>query len=296
MTDVFTDHLSITTPVDDWPAMRDDVLPMFDSIGACLEYDKDGESLWRSGSGTCKAQRRGLVTMLSATGAFLVGLRAAEMFGAYLAAIGSHRHRVTRLDASMDVKCDAALVIAALVDKVESDIGLHVTRKRVLPGDCSRFVHRRPDGLDTGTVYLGPANADVRPCIYDKRQERIDKGLCDVGPLARFECRIKKGMGPTLRDAFEPTAIFWRFMGDVLPTPANAPKWSASQVGFVLPVRVLDNPAQRLVKRLDSSTDLRDMIRLAREVGPFGLSFLQSRIADLYGHQVIELAAVPQVA
>lgn len=292
MTEVFCDHLSVTTPVDDWPAMRDDLAPIFDSIGASLEYDTDGESLWRTGTGTCKAKRYGLVTMLSATGAFLVGLRAADFFGAYLLAIGSHPHSVTRLDASMDVKQDTAPVIAAVVDKVASEEGLRVTRKRVRPADCSRFVHRRADGQDTGTVYLGPKDADVRPCIYDKQQERLDKGLCDVGPLTRFECRIRKGMGPTLRDAYEPTAIFWRFMGEVLPVPANAPTWASSEVGFVLPTRVMDNAAQRLVRRLDASADLRDMIRLAREVGPFGLSFLQSRIAELYGHQAIEVAAV----
>lgn len=292
MTEVFCDHLSVTTPVDDWPSMRAELAPVFDSIGAALEYDTDGESLWRAGTGTCKAKRYGLVTMLSATGAFLAGLRAAEFFGAYLATIGSHPHSVTRLDASMDVKQDTAPVIAALVDKVASEEGLRVTRKRVRPADCSRFVHRRADGQDTGTVYLGPKDADVRPCIYDKQQERLDKGLCDVGPLTRYECRIRKGMGPTLRDAYEPTAIFWRFMGEVLPVPANAPTWASSEVGFVLPVRVVDNPAQRLVRRLDASTDLRDMLRLAHEVGPFGLSFLQARIAELYGHQAIEVAAV----
>ena len=292
MSEVFCDHLSVTTPLDEWESIRQDLAPVFDSIGAALEYDSEGDTLWRAGTGTCKAKRYGLVTLLSATGAFLAGLRAAEMFGSYLATLGSRPHSVTRLDASLDVKQDAAPVIAALVGKVSSETGLRVTRKRVRPADCSRFVHRREDGQDTGTVYLGPKDADVRPCIYDKRQERLDKGLCDVGPLTRYECRIRKGMSPTLADAYGPAAIFWRFMGDVLPVPANAPTWSPSDTGFVLPVRIPDNAAQRLVRRLDASTDLRDMIRLAREVGPFGLSFLQSRIAALYGHPVPEVASV----
>lgn len=292
MTEVFTDHLSVTTPMDDWAAMRESVSPLFDSIGAGVEFDTDSETLWRAGTGTCRAKRYGMVMMLSATGSFLAGLRVKAILDEYLATLGQHRHSVTRLDASLDLPVDASPVIAALVAKVSSDEGLRITRKRVRPDDCTRFVHVRADGQDTGTAYLGPKDADVRPCIYDKRQERLDKGLCDVGPLTRFECRIRKGMGPSLHDASRPTAIFWRFMGDVLPRPANAPVWSPAEVGFVLPARVGLNATERLLRRLEFSADLRDMLKLAHEVGPYGLSFFQSQVAKLYSEHSPAVARV----
>lgn len=300
MSDVFCDHLSISMPVEEWDAFRQEVAPLFDMIGARVEFDQQdsrGESrlvLWHASPGTCRAERKGLVMWVSATGAFLAGLRCARIFQSYLATIGSRPHRVTRLDASLDRKEDAAPVLARLVDQVFSDEGLHVTRKRVKSSDATTVMTRRQDGQNTGTLYLGPKHADVRPCIYDKRDERIKAGLPDVGPLTRYECRIRSGVGPTLRDAAQPEAIFWHFMGEVLPVPPEAPVWTRHAEGFELVRPPAALPAARLLRRVESSDDLRDMVRLAIEVGPYGLSLLQGAIAKL--HASVDESAPVEVA
>ena len=282
MNDVFCDHLTFSTPVEEWDSFRGEVASLFDMIGASVEFDTDRMVQWRAAAGTCRASRVGLVMVVSATGSFLAGLRCAKIFRDYLATIGTHPHRVTRLDASLDQPHDTAPVLAELVRKVSSADGLNVTRKRLKPSDCTRYVTQREDGLDTGSVYLGPVNADVRPVVYDKRKERMDAGLLDVGPLTRYECRIRSGVGPTLRDASEPAAIFWHFMGGVLAKPADAPVWSSHAEGFSLDRPPPALPAARLLRRVNASEDLRDMLRLAAEVGPYGLSLLQGEIAKLY--------------
>lgn len=282
MSDVFCDHLTFSTPVDEWESFRLAASPLFDTIGAQVEYETDRATLWRAGSGTCRAERKGLVMVVSATGAFLAGLRCARLFREYLSTISVRPHRVTRLDASLDRAEDTAPVLADLVRKVSSPDGLHVTRKRVKPGSCTRYVTQRADGLDTGSVYLGPVNADVRPVVYDKRKERTDAGLPDVGPLTRYECRVRSGVGPSLYDADRPAALFWHFMGDVLPVPVDAPAWSSHAEGFVLVRSPPPLPAARLLRRLDASADLLAIVRLAVQVGPSGLALLQSEIAKLY--------------
>ena len=270
-------------PADEWEQFREEASPLFDMIGAQLDYANDRQVQWRAGNGTCRASRVNAVWVISATGAFLAGLRCVKIFNQYLATFASHPHRVTRLDASLDQPHDTPPVLAELVRKASSDDGLHVTRKRIKPQDCTRYVTQRSDGLDTGSVYLGPVNADVRPVVYDKRKERLDSGLPDVGPLTRYECRIRSGVGPSLRDAAEPTAIFWHFMGEVLPKPADAPEWSPWAQGFDVVRAPPALPAARLLSRVGASEDVRDLLRLAREVGPYGLALLQGELAKLYG-------------
>lgn len=284
--DVFCDHLTTTIPADDWDALRAELSPLFDAIGAAVEFDTDRMIQWRAGAGTCRAARVGAVVALSATGAFLAGLRCARIFNDYVASIGAHPHRVTRLDASRDVPCDTAPVLAALTEKVSSAEGVHVTRKRVKPEDCTRYVSRRPDGQDTGSLYLGPKHADVRPVIYDKRKERIDAGLADVGPLTRYELRVRSGVGPSLRDACEPGPLFWHFMApDVLGLPEGIAAWTPHGEGFALERREPPLPAARLVRRVEASADVAALLALADEVGPGGFDFLVSQLRKLHGRQ-----------
>lgn len=279
---VFCDHLTCSMPLADWEEFRQEAAPLFDMIGAQVDYDSERQVQWRAGKGTCRATRVNSVWVISATGAFLAGLRCLRIFSQYLATIASHPHRVTRLDASLDLKHDTPQVLAKLVQQASSSEGLHVTRKRIKPQDCTRYVTQRADGLDTGSVYLGPVNADVRPVVYDKRKEQLDAGMQDLGPLTRYECRIRSGVGPSLRDAAEPTSIFWHFMGEVLDKPADAPEWTPHGLGFDVLRSPPALPAARLLRRLDASEDLRDLLRLAREVGPYGLSLMQGQIAKLY--------------
>lgn len=287
MSDAFCDFLGVTFSNEDWETVRGEITPTLDSIGAQVEFDSERETLWRLCDGTVKAKRYGPVTSLGASGAVLAALRFAKSFGAYLSAIGTVRHRVTRLDASKDIKEPTAPVIDRLVEQSCSPGGLSLTRKRVLPRHVTRLLARGVDGVDTGTCYVGSRTAEVRACIYDKRQERIDRGLLDVGPLTRYELRVKSGIGATLRDAMEPTALFWHFMAPgVLPRPDGVGEWVAHGEGFSVDWPDRPSPASRLVRRVGSSAELQALCRLADEAGPYGLELLLGEVRKLHGSRV----------
>lgn len=288
MDSAFCDYLGVTVANDDWPAVREGIEPALDTIGASLEFDSERSTLWRAGErGTVKAQRYGPVTSLGASGAVLVGLRAAGIFSGYLAAIGGVPHKVTRLDAAHDRKEATGPVIAELVEKAHAADGLSLTRKRILPRHVTRLVSRGVDGLDTGTCYLGSRSAEVRACVYDKRQERLDKGLGDVGPLTRYELRVKSGVGATLRDAADPTELFWNFMAPgVLPRPDGVSDWVSHGEGFEVDWPGLPLPAARLKRRIESSPEVKALLKLANEAGPLGFQFMVSELEKLHERRV----------
>lgn len=298
MSEVFSDFVGVTFPMDDWQDVRDDVAPILDTLGASVEVDDPGTVLWRAGdTGTVKAKRYGAVMSLSASGAVLAGLRAARMLGAYLSAVAAKPHTVTRLDASMDVPEPTAPVISKLVDKASSPEGLRLTRKRVDPRNVTRLVHRSEDGSDTGTCYVGSQSAEVRLCVYDKRQERLSRKLSDVGPLTRYEVRLKSQVGVTLRDVMEPSAVFWHHIApDVLPAPPGTPSWSPHAEGFVVARAALPTAYERLRRRVQASPEAAALARLAVEVGPYGFAVLEKELRALVGEAHADRVPLPSPA
>lgn len=281
---VFADFLGLTFPVELWPELRAELVPVLDAIGAAVEQDDAGRVLWRVGDGTVKAQRYGPVMALGASGAVLAGLRGLGLLGVYLSIFGGRPHQVTRLDVSMDVPAPTAPVIASIVRKAHSKRGLSLTRKRVDPRHVTRLVVRGDDGKDTGTVYVGSRSAETRLCVYDKRQERIARGLPDVGPLTRYEVRLKAQVGMELRDVAEPAPLFWRFIApDVLPAPVGVLKWEPSAEGFAVEKSDALLPGERLRRRVQASPDAHALALLAVEVGPYGFDLLLSELRKLVG-------------
>lgn len=282
MTEVFCDFVGVTFDRSNWPDVRQAIEPCLQTIGAQVEVDEEGTTLWRAGDGTVKAKRYGSVMSLGASGAVCAAFRFANIFGNYLAAIASAPHTVTRLDASRDVVEDTPAVIDALVAKSVSVDGLALTRKRVHPRDVTRLVARRHDGLDTGTCYVGSRKAEVRACVYDKQEERMTRGLPDIGPLTRYELRLKSGVGVTLRDAFEPEQVFWHFMSPgIIAKQPNVEPWVSNAVGFKVDWPDLPLPAERLRRRVQASADALALVRLADEVGPYGFAFLVGELRKL---------------
>jgi len=273
--EVFCDFLSVTFDRADWEQVRQAMTPALDSIGAQVDYDTPDATLWRAGDGTVNAKRYRHVMSVGATGAILAALRFSGAFSAYLSAIGSVPHRVTRMDASKDVETPTAPVIASLVDRASSSDGLQLTRKRIRSSDVTRLVSRQSDGSDTGTVYLGTKDADVRACVYDKRVERMKNGYCDVGPLTRYELRCRSGVGMSLRDAYEPASLFWNFMApDVLTAPDSVAEWIPCPGGFAIDWPDMPSPLARLQRRVESSDEVAALLRLADQVGPYGFRML----------------------
>ena len=286
--DPFCDFIGVTVPAEVWDSLREDVESELQALGMGVEVDEERAVLWRTseGHGTVKANRVGKVWALGASGSVCAGLRAAGRFNDYLAAIAIRPHRVTRIDASIDVQADAAPLVAGITRAGRAG-GLSLTRKSVKPSDVTTFLGVRADGVETGTVYVGARRADVRLVAYDKQHERAARKLPDVGPLTRYELRLRSGTGVTLRDAAMPASVFWHFLGDVPMVtslrPEGVPQWTPEGSGFVLERTAPPLPAQRLKRRVEQSADLRALVALAEACGPYGVELLVSHIRSMAG-------------
>ena len=280
---VFADYLSCTTPIESHETVVGDVLPLLDEIG-CL---RDSEGLYRKDSGTVSLgtlPKRG-IGFISATGQVLAALRAHDLLGQFLHAIGQVPHRVTRLDASQDFPVYAPPVLATLY-KLASNGSVKLTRKKVRPKKIfSPLLYEGPSSHETGTVYLGGRKAEVSLAAYDKRQELLEKTGVDIGEdRLRLECRIKDGMSPSLRDAFEPSPIFHRFVQPSIVSGYVGPSWvSTVSEGFAVSRRDLPL-GQRLKSVIESSPDLARVAALVAEGGPpmldLALHLLAKRIGS----------------
>jgi hypothetical protein len=284
MSEPFCDFVGVTVPHNCWADLRSDIAAEFDSIGMHVELDQERAVLWRSADarGTVNAKRVGQVWAIGVSGSVCAGLRLAGRFNAYLASIGTRPHRVTRLDASVDLPVDAAPIVAAVAAAGRRG-ELSLTRKRIKPSQVETHIGTRADGAESGTVYCGSKAADVRMVVYDKQHERMHRWkLPDCGPLTRYELRVRGGVGVSLRDAAEPAALFWHFVApDFLPSPSGALGWSPTGEGFHLDKPPAVPPGERLRRRVQDSVEVAALLRLAVEAGPHGFSLLVSEMRKL---------------
>jgi hypothetical protein len=282
----FCDWLGVTVAADYWAALRLDITDDLDAIGMHVEVDQPGQVLWRAGktSATVKATKRHRVWALGCSGAACSGLRAAGRFNSYLAAIGTRPHRVTRLDATLDVQADAAPIIQEVARAGHAG-ELSLTRKKIRPSSVKTILAPRDsDGAMTGTVYCGPKRGDVQMVVYDKQNERISRKLMDTGPLARFEARLGSRTGVTLRDASDPESVFWHYASpDYLSRPEGIAEWVPAGTGFELARVEPLLPYQRLLRRIEASVELLALVAAAESCGPAGVEFLVSRIRRMAG-------------
>ncbi len=278
MSEPFSDHVGITVPEDLWDGLRADVSPLFDQLSMSVEVDGPRKVLWRSscGTGTVKADKYLRVWSLGCSGTVCAGLRARGLFRAYLSELGSRPHRVKSLHAACDYPVDAAPVVQAVAEKGRAG-GYSFTRKAVQPRDILTILAPRENGDVTGTVYCGSPRSQARMVVYDKRQERIRRGLPDTGELLRYELRLDDGAGITLKDCAEPSSVFWHHASpQFLPAPPSATPWVPYGSGFELARAPTVLPAARLTRRVEDSPEVGALLDLARELGPYGFGFLVS--------------------
>jgi hypothetical protein len=255
-----SDWLTVSIPKDTARLVLADVRSLVSDVPGVAAWPDGG---WRFGSGgLIRATSRGLVGVISCSGSALVELRAAAVFGAYLRAMSSESHRVTRLDAALDLAIPAPPFLNDLYARANR--GEVRLSHKLAP--AKRWVGLNAVGEETGTVYLGGHTAKVRLVAYDKRQERLDKGLPDPGPWLRVELRGSSDLGISLRDAWEPSPFFWHYCSGVLPCPSGVPAWVPGGVGFDLPPKPALDPADAFERRLSYSSELRDLVSQALSV------------------------------
>jgi hypothetical protein len=273
----FCDWVNVTVPWEESATCMDAVWPVVAELGAECVGQVPGTQLgtWKVPSGSFKASRRGAIMVLHASGGLLMQLRAHGLFNDYLRAIAESRHRVTMLHATLDMPDDAPAVVSSVYDRALSG-QISLSRKAVRAKQVKRYGGPGHDGRETGTVYLGNrANADVWAKVYDKRQERLDKGMPDPGPMVRYEVAVASGANPSLRDVAEPAPVFYHYASpDLVDRPPDVPAWVPGGSGFALPPRLNRTPAQRLERLVQEHGAFDQAARLCAEIGEGGLKLL----------------------
>lgn len=287
----FADFIGLTVPAEVWPELASELRPEFEGLGMSLERDEERVKLWRSagdGWGTVKQEARGKVWAVGISGTVCAGLRAAGRLVSVLAMVGARPHRTTRLDAALDVREDAAPVVARLTAAGRRG-ELVFTRKRIAPATVETYLGLRVDGVESGTVYLGGRSAEARMVVYDKRHERLSRKLPDAGNLMRYELRLRSGLGISLRDCIEPGPVFWHHVApDFLPAPVGVAAWTPAGEGFALERLPFPSPAVRMLALLERSPDVRQLLTLADQVGLFGLRMLVQRLEAMAAGSSLE--------
>jgi len=238
------DYLNISIPYLESGGFQDAVL---EAIGMALPRARFGcPGLYDIGLvgrkvGTLKFVRRGDVFVVSLSGTALMFLRANECFSDFLWCFAERPHRVTHLDAAYDRRGVAASPIVLELYRRGIDRGFRLSQRKA-PVSCNFTTGL--DGAETGTVYIGGKNARISLAVYDKQEEQRVKGRPDPGPMIRYELRFRggeNGVPLTLRDAADPTALFWHYMAeDILRPPRGiaVPAWVKTEaVGYDLPAR-----------------------------------------------------------
>jgi len=269
-----TDYFGISFPRDFEDSLHESVSAVLDAAGATAL--PCASPLYGLGDrGTVKFDRRGVVGTMGVSGRALSHLRSTGLLGAFLMELGSYPVRVTMIHICHDRFEPAAPYIHAAYSGA-CDGSLRLGRKRLGPDDVELRLSPR-DGENTGTVYIGSPRAKLRICLYDKRHERLNKSFPDPGPWVRLELRSKTP-GVTLRDVFDPVALFWHLVPDGMLPAYTGPAWVPHGEKIHLESRPILLPAERLKRRIESSTDLTELCKLATMIGPSGRDYLVSLV------------------
>jgi hypothetical protein len=210
---------------------------------------------------------------VSVSGAACAALRDRGTWCDLLFELSSVPHRVTRVDAALDLSLDGADMVALMRERYPSG-SVNLCRKAVA---ASVVLSVRPDGRETGTWYAGRmSKARYTARVYDKAWEALQKRGEILPPRTRVEVTAKGGdSGATLRDAAEPAALFWHLASPaILDAPEGTPVWIPNRdLGWVAPTKQFD-PAALLKRRVESCAMLDALALLADDLGPSGRDYL----------------------
>lgn len=241
VSEVYTDKITATADRSEFIPMCQDFTDLVESMGGRVSVLDDGyRELRLPDNEQILLEVKHRVARATINGRACAALRAAKRFAEALAIIGSRPHRVTQIHAKVDTYGDdlpARLAQVSAAALTEGLFGQSADKSRSL-------VEVRPDGQQAVNTYIGRAKAEMQRAYYDKRLERHVRGYrgfdesCDE---VSVELRVQKGVrraGLSLRDAYDPRAMFWHYMADcplVGPyKPAEVGEWEVTGSGFDL--------------------------------------------------------------
>lgn len=233
--------------------------------------------------GYIKLDSSSMFSRVSASGRALAHFRAQGIFMEYLDILASEPHRVTRLDAALDIPRDGANVIKEFKKKYPSG-SAPLGRKNLKMNFITGF---RSDGKESGSCYFGQrTKARQTARVYDKALEALDKRGEQMPPTTRYEVTAKGERdrpSPTLRDAAEPTSIFWHIAS---PTLLKAPKgikpWISGDGESWKLKRPELLPAEIVERKIEFSAELDTIAAIASQMGSGGLQYMLRQIAKKY--------------
>lgn len=271
---IICDWLDVTFSPDcaPWPSINRILL----DAGFEAESADRASFTYRLGRGFVKfGPSRGSLRA-SFSGAACAALRDHGAWDDLLSELSSVPHRVTRVDAALDLSIDGADMVDLMRQRYPSG-QVNLSRKAVA---TSLVLAVRPsDGRETGTWYAGRySKARFTARVYDKAWQLLQKFGEIIPPRTRVEVTASGGdSGATLRDAAEPAALFWHLASPaILDAPEGAPVWTPNRdLGWVAPTKPFD-PAALLKRRVESLAMLDALVLVADELGPNGRDYLLS--------------------
>lgn len=275
---IFCDWLDVTFSPTDCPYPELNLL----LLGAGFEVSRDAAGVRcylppDGARGMVQVSHKARYAKVSLSGGACAALRALRLFEQVLWVLASSPHKVTRLDAALDLPTDAADVLAALQSRYPGGV-VNLGRKG-LP--VTRMLATRGDGRESGTYYVGHRTAArFTARVYDKALEADSKRGELLPPTTRFEVTARKDSGATLRDAGVPSAIFWHIAAPaLLNRPEGVPMWVPDlEAAWSAPPR-LYQPAEVLQRRVEASPELDALLELADTLGPQGRRHLLHLLA-----------------
>ena len=275
--DVICDWLDVTcSPAASFYDALEDWLI---GLGACVSHTTGSSTTFSYGEGTLKLSTNFNVHRASASGSFLGALRLGGVYRDYLNILGAVGHKVTRLDAALDVCVDAPPVLSALCDVYGGSFsfGRKSLRTKTI------FEHRTSDNALSGTWYAGHMSSARVSCrVYDKQLERFNRGIM-IAPLTRYELTFRKDYGCSLWDALMPKSIFYSHSGDLISPPSGGyddwssrglVPWKSDAVDTSLTV-------EKFAKALEFSVELPVLARKASCFGDAGKALVMHRFEAL---------------
>lgn len=254
------------------------------SVQATCEKRDSKSALYRLGDrGRVKMDSNSTFKRVSASGAALAHLRKHSIFEEYLSELASEPHRVTRLDAALDVPQDGADTIAELKKRFSN--GHAALGRKALKVNYITSV--RDDGRESGSCYLGHRQrARQTARVYDKQLEAFEKRKELLPPTTRYEVTAKGERdrpSPTLRDAAEPTSIFWHIASPtLLQAPSGIKPWVPGDGDSWKVKRPELLPAEVVERKLSYNPDLDAIFEIASQDGSGGLKRALRLIATKY--------------
>lgn len=269
---IFCDWLDVTYAPNDCPYPELNRL----LLGAGFALSRDNSSFRTyvppGGHGSLRVSHSTRYARISLSGAACASLRASRLWDEVLFILGSSPHRVTRLDAALDIPRDAADVLEELrLRYPDGQVSLSRKAQRV-----TEFLSVRPDGRRSGTYYVGHKdNARQSIRVYDKALEQLDKRGLTIPPLTRYEVTARKDYGATLRDAAVPESIFWHIAApSLLTAPKGVPMWMPNLEQLRTPPAPSFTAYEVLKRRVENSPELEALADLSDLLGPDGRKML----------------------